>query len=165
MGHRRAHSLGVHPQERIGRDLAGERNRQGGAAGLAHDAGFLDAMAQGRVMGIHGAGERGIGQRVFVTATDQRGVGQRREALERCEHLRRRAFEQAAAAQAEEGVPAEQVRSSVRAAAMERARLQREAAQPKNTEGLTIAQRKEIAEIEARRSVLEEKAAPDAEVK
>ena len=38
-------------------------------------------------------------------------------------------------------------------------------AQPKNTEGLTIAQRKEIAEIEARRSVLEEKAAPDAEVK
>ena len=32
-------------------------------------------------------------------------------------------------------------------------------------EGLMIAQRKEIAEIEARRSALEDKAAPDAEVK
>ena len=47
---------------------------------------------------------------------------------------------------------------------MERARQRREGVQPKNTEGLTIAQRKETAEIEARRSVLEEKTAPDAEV-
>ena len=36
---------------------------------------------------------------------------------------------------------------------MERARQQREAVQPKNTDGLTIAQRKEIAEIEARRAL------------
>ena len=48
---------------------------------------------------------------------------------------------------------------------MERARQQREAVQPKNTDGLTVAQRKEIAEIEARRSALEQEAAPDAEVK
>ncbi len=41
------------------------------------------------------------------------------------------------------------------AAAMERARAQREAVQPKNTDGLTIAQRKEIAEIEARRAPLQ----------
>ncbi|MBK7424938.1 MAG: electron transport complex subunit RsxC [Propionivibrio sp.] len=41
------------------------------------------------------------------------------------------------------------------AAAMERARQQRESVQPKNTEGLTVAQRKEIAEIEARRAPLQ----------
>ena len=60
---------------------------------------------------------------------------------------------------------AEAAKKAAIAAAMERARQQREAVQPKNTEGLTIAQRKEIAEIEARRSALEDKAAPDAEVK
>ena len=49
------------------------------------------------------------------------------------------------------------------AAAMERARVQREAAQPKNTGALTIAQRKEIAEIEARRTPLKEQSALDAE--
>ena len=49
------------------------------------------------------------------------------------------------------------------AAAIERARVQREAVEPKNTDGLTIAQRKEIAEIEARRSVLEQ--APDEKAK
>lgn len=41
------------------------------------------------------------------------------------------------------------------AAAMERARQQREAVQPRNTDGLTVAQRKEIAEIEARRRPLQ----------
>ena len=60
---------------------------------------------------------------------------------------------------------AEAAKKATIAAAIERARLQREAVQPKNTDGLTIAQRKEIAEIEARRSVLEQEAAPDAEVK
>ena len=44
---------------------------------------------------------------------------------------------------------------------MERARAQREAVQPKNTDGLTIAQRKEIAAIEARRAVLQEETALD----
>lgn len=41
------------------------------------------------------------------------------------------------------------------AAAIERARQQRENISPKNTEGLTIAQRKEIAEIESRRVPLQ----------
>jgi electron transport complex protein RnfC len=41
------------------------------------------------------------------------------------------------------------------AAAMERARVQRESVQAKNTEGLSVAQRKEIAEIEARRAPLQ----------
>ncbi len=40
------------------------------------------------------------------------------------------------------------------AAAIERARIQREAVQAKNTDGLNVAQRKEIATIEARRALL-----------
>ena len=47
--------------------------------------------------------------------------------------------------------------------AIERARQQREAAQPKNTDGLTIAQRKEIAEIEARRAPLQAQQNPHSE--
>ena len=43
---------------------------------------------------------------------------------------------------------------------MERARAQREAVEPKNTDGLTIAQRKEIAEIEARRAALQDGSTP-----
>jgi Na+-translocating ferredoxin:NAD+ oxidoreductase subunit C len=60
-------------------------------------------------------------------------------------------------AQAVEAPPvdAEAAKKAAIAAAIERARLQREAAQPKNTDGLTIAQRKEIAEIEARRAPLQ----------
>ena len=52
-------------------------------------------------------------------------------------------------------VDADAAKKAAIAAAMERARLQREAAQPKNTDGLTIAQRKEIAAIEARRAPLQ----------
>ena len=48
----------------------------------------------------------------------------------------------------------EAARKAAIAAAIERARVQREAAQPKNTDGLSIAQRKEIGEIEARRLAL-----------
>ena len=50
---------------------------------------------------------------------------------------------------------AEAAKKAAIAAAMERARLQRETAQPKNVDGLTVAQRKEIAEIEARRAPLQ----------
>lgn len=49
-------------------------------------------------------------------------------------------------------VDVEAAKKAAIAAAMERARQQREAVQPKNTDGLTVAQRKEIAEIEARRA-------------
>ena len=52
-------------------------------------------------------------------------------------------------------VDADAAKKAAIAAAMERARLQREAVAPKNTEGLTIAQRKEIAEIESRRAPLQ----------
>ena len=58
-------------------------------------------------------------------------------------------------------VDAEAAKKAAIAAAMERARAQREAVQPKNTDGLTIAQRKEIAAIEARRAVLQEETALD----
>jgi len=50
---------------------------------------------------------------------------------------------------------AEAAKKAAIAAAIERARQQRESVQPKNTEGLTLAQRKEIAEIEARRAPLQ----------
>jgi len=52
-------------------------------------------------------------------------------------------------------VDADAAKKAAIAAAMERARQQREAVQPKNTDGLTVAQRKEIAEIEARRAPLQ----------
>jgi electron transport complex protein RnfC len=70
-----------------------------------------------------------------------------------------------AAVVADAPVDADAAKKAAIAAAIERARLQRESVQPQNTSGLTIAQRKEIAEIEARRRVLEHQTAPDAEVK
>jgi len=67
-------------------------------------------------------------------------------------------------ASAEAPVDADAAKKAAIAAAMERARQQRENAQPKNTEGLTVAQRKEIAEIEARRVSLQtQKTALDTE--
>jgi electron transport complex protein RnfC len=62
-------------------------------------------------------------------------------------------------------VNADVAKKATIAAAIERARVQRETAEPKNTDGLTIAQRKEIAEIEARRAPLlaSEQTAPNAE--
>ena len=59
------------------------------------------------------------------------------------------------AAPVEAPVDADAVKKAAIAAAIERARLQREAVQPKNTDGLSVAQRKEIAEIEARRAPLQ----------
>jgi electron transport complex protein RnfC len=60
-------------------------------------------------------------------------------------------------------VDADAAKKAAIAAAIERARVQRAAAEPKNTDGLTIAQRKEIAEIEARRAPLQEQTDPNAE--
>ena len=60
------------------------------------------------------------------------------------------------AAADEAPVDAAAAKKAAIAAAMERARQQRENVQPKNTDGLTLAQRKEIAEIEARRAPLQE---------
>ncbi len=50
---------------------------------------------------------------------------------------------------------ADAARKAAIAAAIERARVQRENVQPKNTDGLSVAQRKEIAEIEARRAPIQ----------
>jgi electron transport complex protein RnfC len=60
-------------------------------------------------------------------------------------------------------VDADAAKKATIAAAIERARVQREAAEPKNTDGLTIAQRKEIASIDARRAPLQQLTASDAE--
>ena len=83
-----------------------------------------------------------------------------RDKAEKAERLAK-----AAAAKAAEKVPevaepsapvdAEAAKKAAIAAAMERARQQREAVQPQNTDNLTVAQRKEIAEIEMRHAPLQ----------
>lgn len=85
-----------------------------------------------------------------------------REKAEKAERLAKAAAAKAAEkkvapaeAPVEAPVDAEAAKKAAIAAAMERARAQRESVQPKNTEGLTIAQRKEIAEIEKRRAPLQ----------
>ena len=64
-------------------------------------------------------------------------------------------------------VDADAAKKAAIAAAMERARQQREAAQPKNTDAaaLTAAQRHEIAEIDARRQPAPDATAPAADEK
>ena len=70
----------------------------------------------------------------------------------------------ATSAVVEAPVDADSAKKAAIAAAIERARLQREAAEPKNTDGLTIAQKKEIAEIEARRAPLQEPGTSNTEI-
>jgi len=92
----------------------------------------------------------------------------RRDEREKAEKAARLAKSAAAKAAAEKKtVPADQpvgasptldadaVKKATIAAAIERARVQREAVEPKNTDGLSGAQRKEVAEIEARRAPLQ----------
>ncbi|MFZ2854966.1 MAG: electron transport complex subunit RsxC [Rhodocyclaceae bacterium] len=94
-----------------------------------------------------------------------RNLRDEREKTEKAERLAKAAAAKAAEkklAPAADGTPAaageanasdaDAAKKAAIAAAIERARRQREAAEPKNTDGLTIAQRKEIAEIEARRA-------------
>jgi electron transport complex protein RnfC len=96
-----------------------------------------------------------------------RNLRDEREKAEKAERLAKAAAAKAAekkAAPADSGsapaaspdtpVDADAAKKATIAAAIERARVQRETAEPKNTDGLTIAQRKEIAEIEARRAPL-----------
>ena len=98
-----------------------------------------------------------------------RNARDEREKAEKAERLAK-----AAAAKAAEKKPAaaetpvsaaaptdaEAAKKAAIAAAMERARVQREAVQPKNTDELTIAQRKEIAKIDARRVPLQAEQRP-----
>ncbi len=112
-----------------------------------------------------------------------RNEREEREKAEKAERLVKAAAAKAAAAQATavgEAAPdvaaaaaptapvdADAAKKAAIAAAMERARQQREAAQPKNTDAaaLTAAQRHEIAEIDARRQPAPEATAPAADEK
>ena len=112
-----------------------------------------------------------------------RNEREEREKAEKAERLAKAAAAKAAAAQATavgEAAPdvaaaaaptapvdADAAKKAAIAAAMERARQQREAAQPKNTDAaaLTAAQRHEIAEIDARRQPAPEATAPAADEK
>jgi electron transport complex protein RnfC len=81
-----------------------------------------------------------------------------REKAEKSARLARAAAAKAAertAAAPDPATDAEATKKALIAAAIERARVQRESVQVKNTDGLTIAQRKEIAAIEARRAPLQ----------
>ena len=85
-----------------------------------------------------------------------------REKAEKAERLAKAAAAKASektgekpAAEEAPALGADAAKKAAIAAAMERARQQREAAQPQNTDHLTDAQRKEIAEIEARRAPLQ----------
>ncbi|MBI2307452.1 MAG: electron transport complex subunit RsxC [Rhodocyclales bacterium] len=70
----------------------------------------------------------------------------------------------AAPAAGSPALDAEAAKKAAIAAAMERARAQREAAAPKNTEQLTPAQQREIADIDARRRIMETQTAFNAEI-
>ena len=83
-----------------------------------------------------------------------------RDKAEKAERLAKAAAAKAAekapeVAEPSAPVDAEAAKKAAIAAAMERARQQREAVQPQNTDNLTVAQRKEIAEIETRRAPLQ----------
>jgi len=109
-----------------------------------------------------------------------RNLRDEREKAEKAERLAKAAAAKAAekaatppasepaATAAEAATPAldaDAIKKATIAAAIERARVQREAAEPKNTDGLTVAQRKEIAEIEARRAPqMAEQTTPDTEI-
>ncbi|MBI4740783.1 MAG: electron transport complex subunit RsxC [Betaproteobacteria bacterium] len=96
-----------------------------------------------------------------------RNLRDEREKAEKAERLAKAAAaktaEKKAGPAAPEGTPAagtvpadaDAAKKAAIAAAIERARVQREAAQPKNTDELTVAQKKEIADIEARRAPLQ----------
>ena len=89
-----------------------------------------------------------------------------REKAEKAERLAKAAAAKAAEKTTSGEAPpvdAEAAKKAAIAAAMERARQQRESAHPQNTDHLTDAQRKEIAEIEKRREALQVKT--DAEAK
>jgi electron transport complex protein RnfC len=106
-----------------------------------------------------------------------RNLRDEREKAEKAERLAKAAAAKAAekkaapadssaapAVAADAPTDADAAKKATIAAAIERARVQRETAEPKNTDGLTIAQRKEIAEIEARRAPLLEQTTSNTEI-
>ncbi len=100
--------VGVDAQERIGRPLAGEQYRQGGLKARAQRGDFLQPLLQIGIGRLDGACKTSVRLGVLVAAAYQGVPRQLGEAIQRGEHLRRRALEQAAAAEAEQGIAAQQ---------------------------------------------------------
>ena len=96
------------PQERIGRLFQSDGRWHRRHAGLAARRIGGNARAQCGIAGFHGMGKAQVGKRVFVRAIHQGVIRQRRQRGERCRHLRRRTFEDAATAGAEQRVAAKQ---------------------------------------------------------
>ena len=91
------------------RSLRQRAGQAGQARARAARATSARRWSRSALSGSHATGEAAVGLRVFVAAADQRVAGQGGQAVQRGQHLRRRALEQAAAAEAEERVAAEQV--------------------------------------------------------
>ena len=118
--HGRAHGGILAAQERIAGTFVVEGGWQAGLVCRAQAADFGGAFAQGCVTRIDRGRKGRVRQRVFVPAADQSLAGQGRQALQRGMHLRGRAFEHPPAAQAEQGIPAEQQAIAIHVMAMER---------------------------------------------
>src|SRR5258708_4975281 len=103
----RDHSRLGAAQERIGRELLGKRGGKRRLAAIALRLLARLALLQARVRGLDRLGEADVGERVFVTAVDARGLREARELAEGVDHLRRGALEKAPAAAGEERVAAE----------------------------------------------------------
>ena len=108
-----AHARRIHAQEGIAGAFAGQGHRQAGFAAGALPAHFVQALVAVGVDGFGFPGKTPVGFGVFVGAQDPGVAGQGGQAVERGQHLRRAAFEQAAAAEAEEGVAAKQQAGAV----------------------------------------------------
>src|SRR5258708_35832713 len=108
---------GDHPglraaQKGIGRELLGERGGKRRLAAIALRLLARLALLQARVRGLDRFGEADVGERVFVTAVDARGLREARELAEGVDHLRRGALEKAPAAAGEEDRKSTRLNSS-----------------------------------------------------
>lgn len=100
-------------QEGIGQLFQSNARRQGGAPLRDCLAFIMLALHQGCIAGFDHSGEADILQGVFVGAIDLGVIGQGGKFGQRCVHLLRRAFEQAAAAAGKQGVATKQAVYSI----------------------------------------------------
>ena len=103
-----AHLRLVGSQERVEQPLCGQGRGQRGLSARAKRRDRLDPPHHVAIAGLGRRGERQVREGVLVTATHQGRIRQGPQSIQRLQHLRRGAFEQAAAAGAEQGVAAEQ---------------------------------------------------------
>jgi hypothetical protein len=87
--------------ERVGAPFEADGCRERSLAAFTLGFDVLETRGKLGVLRVDGDGELGVGERVFVSAIDDRVIGQGHEFGERRPHLRGRAFQKAAAAERE----------------------------------------------------------------